>query len=162
MFKQEVQESVGYWVVMTAHALQRAMNEELAPYGINYRQWQVLAWLDIDGHLSQSELAERMDIEAATLATVLARMERDGWITREGCSEDRRKKLVRATPQANPAFENGVKCARRVRSRATRGFPADEVARVRKFLAAMQENLHAEQGREPAGNGKRTHAKAST
>lgn len=143
VLQYEFEESVGYWVVMTAHAFRKALNEELAPHGITYRQWQVLAWLAIEGCLSQSELADRMDIEPATLVTVVSRMERDGWITRESCTEDRRKKLVRPTAAANPVWEKGVQCARRVRGRAVRGFSPEAVTQMRQFLAAMQENLHA-------------------
>ena len=150
MLQYDFEASVGYWVVVTAHAFRKALNEELAPHGVNYRQWQVLAWLAIEGCLSQAELADRMDIEPATLVTVLSRMERDGWITRESCLEDRRKKLVRPTPAANPVWEKGVQCARKVRSLATRGFSEQEVTQVREFLAAMQENLRAEPGaKEP-------------
>ena len=143
MLQYDFEESVGYWVVLAAHALQKALNEELAPHGITYRQWQVLAWAALDGPLSQADLADRMDIEPATLVSVLGRMERDGWIVREDCPLDRRKKLVRPTQQAEPVWEKGVACARRVRAKATQGFTPEETVIVKRLLAAMRENLAA-------------------
>ncbi|MEX0710962.1 MAG: MarR family transcriptional regulator [Pirellulales bacterium] len=144
MLQYDFEESVGYWVVYTAHLFQRALNEELAPHGITYRQWQVLAWLALEGCLTQAQLAERMDIEPATLVSVLGRMERDGWITREECPGDKRKRLIRPTPRAKPAWEESVACARRVRARATQGFTPEQMATVKQLLAAMRENLSAE------------------
>jgi MarR family transcriptional regulator for hemolysin len=150
LLQYDFEESVGYWVVMAAHALQKALNEELAPHGITFRQWQILAWLALDGPLSQAELAERMDVEPATVVSVLGRMERDGWITREDCPTDRRKRLVHPTERVKPVWEQGVACARRVRARATRGFKAGDRERLKFLLGSMLDNLQAGR-REPAG-----------
>jgi MarR family transcriptional regulator for hemolysin len=143
VLQYDFEESVGYWAVLTAHAFQRALNEELAPHGITYRQFQVLAWLVLDGCLTQADLAERMDIEPATLVSVLGRMERDGWISREECLTDRRKRLIRPTSAAEPVWAQGVACARRVRAKATQGFRPDQVALVKELLGAMRDNLLA-------------------
>jgi MarR family transcriptional regulator, transcriptional regulator for hemolysin len=144
VLQYDFEESVGYWLCLTAHAMQKALNEELAPHGVTYRQWQVLAWLALDGALSQAELAERMDIEPATLVSVLARMERDGWVSREDDPLDRRKRLVRPTEQVKPVWEQGIACARRVREQATRGLDPDEVEQLKVLLAKMRGNLQVE------------------
>lgn len=141
MLQYDFEESIGYWTVMAAHALHRALSEELAPEGITHRQWQVLAWLAIDGTLSQAELAERMEIEPATLVSVLARMERNGWIIRRECAGDRRKRLVEATPASEPIWERGVECARRVREQATRGFSDQDRLELKRLLEALRNNL---------------------
>jgi MarR family transcriptional regulator for hemolysin len=145
MLQYDFEESVGYWVAMTAHAMHRALNEELAPYGITHRQWQVLAWLSLEGPLPQSELADRMDIEPATLVSVLARMERDGIIGRRTCPEDRRKRVVYPKPKAKAVWEQGVNCARRVRERATRGFAPADRERLKRLLSDVLDNMRAPQ-----------------
>lgn len=141
MLEYEFENSVGYWVVTAAHAMQRALNEELAPYGMTHRQWQVLCWLAIDGTLAQNELAERMNIEPATLVSVLARMERHGWIGRRVCPNDARRRLVFPKSKAKPIWEKGVQCAHRVRERATKGFTVEDRERLKHLLAAMLGNL---------------------
>ena len=80
MLHHDFEESVGYWLITTAHGYQRALNERLAPEGITYRQCQVLGYLALEGPLPQSELAGRMQIEPPTLVGILDRMEREGWI----------------------------------------------------------------------------------
>ncbi len=141
LLQYDFEESVGYWVVMTAHSFQRALNKELFRHGITYRQWQLLAWLALEGAQPQAELAEKMDVDPATLVSVLGRMQRDGWIRREGCSTDRRKRLIHPTEKSKPVWDKGVHCARRVRAQATQGFTPDQMSIVKEMLAAMRENL---------------------
>jgi MarR family transcriptional regulator for hemolysin len=139
----DFEDSVAYWVCQTAKAFERALNEELAPHGITFPQWQVLGWLALEGELTQAQLAERLRIEAPTLTGILDRMERAGWIARTVSPTDRRKKLVRPAPRVKPVWDQVVTCARRVRARAVRGLPPEDVRRVMTTLAAVQDNLKA-------------------
>jgi len=147
----DFENSVGYWVCQAAHAFQRAFNEELAPEGVTFRQAQVLGCLALEGQLSQTDLADRMRIEPPTLVGILDRMERDGWIRRDGDKADRRRKLVRATRAAKPAWTKIVAVANRVRARATRGMTATELKQLKKLLAVVQGNLQATPAQKVAG-----------
>lgn len=144
MLQYDFEESIGYWITMASHALQRALNEELAPHGLTYRQSHVLGWLALEGELSQTELARRMMIEPPTLVRILDRMERDGWIQRADCPTDRRKKLIRPRPQAIPVWKRIVACAKRVRARAGRGLTRDELRTLKRLLTRVQQNLGVE------------------
>ncbi len=144
MLEYEFEESVGYWVCMTSHLMERALNEELAPQGITFRQFQVLGWLALRGGMSQTELAERMNIEPPTLVGILDRMEREGWISREGCPDDRRRKIIRAQAKAEPVWSKMVASARRVRARATQGLDEHQLRTLMQLLAQVQENLNSE------------------
>jgi MarR family transcriptional regulator for hemolysin len=147
----DFENSVGFWVCQTSHALQRAFNEELAPQGVTFRQAQVLGCLALEGPLSQTDLAERMRIEPPTLVGILDRMERDGWIRRDGDKNDRRRKLVRPMPAAKPVWGKIVAAGKRVRTRATRGMSTSELAQLKKLLAAVQENLREAAAQREAG-----------
>jgi MarR family transcriptional regulator, transcriptional regulator for hemolysin len=141
MLEFDFENSVGYWVFSTTQEISRAMNDELAAHGITSRQWETLAWVSFAGELSQSELAERMSIEAPTLVGVLDRMERDGWIQRVPAESDRRKKLIRPTTRVQPLWEKMVQCAHRVRARATRGLTPEQLIELRETLALIRTNL---------------------
>jgi MarR family transcriptional regulator, transcriptional regulator for hemolysin len=141
VLEYDFEKSVGFWVCQTSHALQRAFNEELAPQGVTYRQAQVLGCLALEGELSQTDLADRMGIEPPTLVGILDRMERDGWIRRDGDKTDRRRKLIQATPAAKPVWSKIVGVAKRVRARASRGMSAAELAQLKKLLTRIQTNL---------------------
>jgi MarR family transcriptional regulator for hemolysin len=141
VLEYDFEKSVGFWVCQASHALQRAFNEELAPQGVTYRQAQVLGCLALEGQLSQTGLAERMGIEPPTLVGILDRMERDGWIRRDGDKTDRRRKLIQATPAAKPVWSKIVGVAKRVRAKASRGMTAAQLAQLKKLLNQIQANL---------------------
>jgi len=137
----DFEQSVGFWLTLTTQTYHRAICDELAPHGITYRQSMVLGWLALEGELSQTELANKMMIEPPTLVGILDRMERDGWIARHDCPADRRKKIIRADPAAEPVWEKIVNCAVRIRRRATEGLSERQLATLRKLLNRIQSNL---------------------
>ena len=141
MLEYDFENSVGFWVCQASHALQRAFNEELAPQGVTFRQAQVLGCLALEGRLSQIDLADRMRIEPPTVVGILDRMERDGWIRRDGDKQDRRRKYVEVLPAAKPVWKKIVAVAKRVRARASRGMTPTQLAQLKKLLTVVQGNL---------------------
>ncbi len=133
--------SIGYWVTIAALAFRRALNEELAPLGLTYRQAQVLGWLVLERELVQSDLAARMDVEPPTLAGILDRMESAGWITRARSLEDRRQKRVCLGVAAEPVWERIAACACRIRETATEGLSVEQTEQLRALLRIVHENL---------------------
>lgn len=144
MLEHDLEQSVGYWTIRAADAFRRAVTNEVSPHGITFRQCQVLGWLAIETPLSQAQLADQMNIEPPTLVGILDRMERDGWIQRAGCPNDRRKKLIYPTDNAQPVWARILECGRRVRAAATRGMSADEVNTLQRLLLAVEQNLSDE------------------
>jgi len=138
--------SVNYWTWLAS----RALNDELRPHGITWRQCQVLGWLALEGRLSQADLAEKIGIEPPTLVGILDRMERDGWISRLPCPDDRRKKLISPTEAAEPIWAKIVQCAVRVRTCAVRGLSETEVTELKRMLNVVQENLNQHRAEEVA------------
>ncbi len=143
VLQYDFDQSLGFWVCGMAHALRREMNLELAREGITYRQWEVLVCLAF-GDTTQTEIANRLGIEAPTLVGVLERMERDGWLERTGCPEDRRKKRIAPTRQASAVWNRMVACAHRVRARAQQGLSANDVATLKRISDQILRNLSAD------------------
>ncbi len=139
----DLEQSIGYWLTLATQAYHRAVSEEVAPHGITYRQSLVLGWLAVEGELSQAELAAKMLVEPPTLVGILDRMERDGWITRNECPSDRRKKLIRASAAAEPVWEKILDCAARVRARATEGLSERQVDTLRNLLEQVRTNVES-------------------
>jgi MarR family transcriptional regulator for hemolysin len=77
---------------------------------------------------------------------ILDRMERDGWITRHNCPGDRRKKIIRANPAAEPVWDKIVECALRVRQRAIEGLSQQELGTLKSLLRRVQQNLKSSNG----------------
>jgi len=143
MLEYDFEQSVAYWVVMTAHTFERSLNDELTPHGITFRQCQVLGWLALEGELSQVQLADRLRIEPPTLVGILDRMEKAEWIRRRSCDEDRRRKMIAPAASAKPIWEKVVACARRIRAEATEGITAEELLQLKATLEKIRRNLTA-------------------
>lgn len=141
MVDYDFEESIGYWLSRASLAYERSLNAELAPRGITFRQVQVLGCLVLSNEFIQTELAERIHVEPPTLVGILDRMERDGWISRHDCPTDRRKKIVRMRPQAEPVWAEMAACARRVRAKAMAGLRPEEVPLLKDLLSRVLNNL---------------------
>jgi DNA-binding MarR family transcriptional regulator len=87
---------------------------------------QLLALYQTDG-LTQAELCTRVQIEQPTMANTLARMERDGLITRTPDPADQRRALVRLTEHARRLEPDLLAAARAVNDLATQGLTDEEI-----------------------------------
>jgi len=144
VLEYDYENSVGYWLSTATHAIRRALEAELARERITIRQWEVLNWLALEGELTQADLAERMCVEAPTLTGILCRMERDGWLERRCCSDDRRCKRIRPTEQADAVWHRIAACGRRVRQKASEGLSPEELALLKSICGRIRHNLGAE------------------
>jgi MarR family transcriptional regulator, transcriptional regulator for hemolysin len=145
----DFEDSVGYWICRASRAFERAMNDELAPRGITYRQAQVLWLLVHEGSLSQTDLAERMRIEPPTLVGILDRMEREGWIRRESDDQDRRRKFISPLPKAKPVWSKIIACSDRVRARGNEGLSREEQQLLKQLMGRILDNLSDEKSADP-------------
>jgi DNA-binding MarR family transcriptional regulator len=152
MLEYDWENSVGYWVCMTSVAMRRALTSELSAQNITLRQWEVLVCIVLEGELSQADVADRLGIEAPTLVGILDRMERDGWIERVGCPDDRRRKRIRTTEKSALVWNRMAECAHRVREKATRGFHPEELQQLKSLCERLRNNLALDAGDvSPAG-----------
>lgn len=141
MIKYDFEESVGYWITLTHQSYFRTLESALAPHGITYRQAQVLAYLSIEGPLSQAELACRMMVEPPSLVGVIDRMEAGGLLERRPCPDDRRKKIIYPLASANRVWKKVVKCGKAVRAQATQNLSEREQATLKRLLKKVRDNV---------------------
>ena len=141
MLEYDYENSVGYWLSTTTHAIRRALEAELARERVTWRQWEVFNWLSLDGELTQAELAERMCVEAQTLTGILCRMEREGWLRRRPCPDDRRCKRISPTPRAEEVWRRIADCGHRVRKSAIQGLTEEELTTIKSLCGRIRNNL---------------------
>lgn len=144
LLSYDFEQSVGYWLLTTASVYEQAINAELEPHNITFRQAQVLGFSALHANLGQTELAELMRVEPPTLTGILDRMERDGWIRRVPDSRDRRCKRIEPLPAAQPIWSQIADCARRVRVQAVEGLTPSEKEQLLHLLSKVRQNLSPE------------------
>lgn len=88
--------SAGYLINQLARLAFEGLRKEIEPLGIVPGQFPaLLALWQRDGQ-TQRELVAKTDVEQATMANTLNRMERDGLIVRQAHPEDGRAQIGRA------------------------------------------------------------------
>ncbi|MCA1444291.1 MarR family transcriptional regulator [Ensifer sp. IC4062] len=93
-------ESATYLASLLAKGFSRALQERGQKLGFAPGQFPVLLELWSEEGLTQKQLLDRLDVEQATMANTLARMERDGVITRRKHPNDRRSQQIFLTERA--------------------------------------------------------------
>lgn len=144
MLENNFDNSVSFWVGLTSHLFEQALNKELSGTGITLRQVQVLSCLALYEEMAQNELANKLRIEPSTLVRILDRMERNGWIERFGLPEDRRKKIIRPTEQVAAKWAEILVHGERMEKLATDGLSQSQLKALKETLAAIRQNLGTE------------------
>ena len=138
-------ESAGYLMNHIARQFAILLGEGLKPLGISPAQFPILLELWQKDGLSQQELVERADLKQATIANTLARMERDGLITREPNPDDARSRLIMLTEQARSLQQQSTEIAQAINQTALSDLSADEqklfLEMAAKIVARQQEMI---------------------
>ena len=137
--------SAGYLTNHMARLFAQALHERIAPLGIVPGQFPaLLALWERDG-ITQKELVARLDIEQATMANTLTRMERDGLIRRTKHPSDARAQQIWLTAKAKAIREKAYTAADEVNAVAlstlSKKERADFIAHMTRVIEALQESI---------------------
>ena len=135
-------DSAGYLANHVARLFARGLTARIKPLGLTTGTFPALLELwEMDG-LTQKDLVVRLDIEQATMANTLARMERDGLIVRKKDESDGRVQRVWLTRRARDLRGPAIEAAR-AENAATLGSLSE--AEQRQFVTLMQKVIAAGQ-----------------
>jgi len=126
--------SAGYLANHMARLFAIALQKKIAPLGLAPAQFMTLLELWAEEGLTQRGLLQRLDVEQATMANTLARMERDGLIVRKPHPQDRRAQSIWLTDKARALETPAKKAASSVNEIALEGLPEEDRER---FIEAM-------------------------
>ena len=104
--------SPGYLANHMARLFALGLAPRIKPLGITPGQFPALLELFEKDGQTQKELVGKLDIEQATLANTLARMERDGLVVRREHPSDARAKTIHLTKKAKDIKAEAVQAAR--------------------------------------------------
>lgn len=133
--------SAGYLANHVARLFARELAEAVRPFGLAPAQFMVLLELWREEALTQKDLVGRLDVEQATMAATLARMERDGLIERRPDQADARARRIKLTPRARALQEPALAAAKGVNARALADFSDAErevlLSGLRRIVGAL-------------------------
>ena len=106
--KENVSASALYNVVRTFTLLNRLFQRNYARFDLTPAKLNVLMLVKHVGAeqgLPQREIARRLIISGSDVTGLIDRLEKDGLLTRQGASNDRRVKLIKITPKGSALLD---------------------------------------------------------
>lgn len=144
--------SPGYLANHLARLFAQRLHERIRPLGLAPAQFMTLLELWESDGLTQRDLLARLDVEQATMANTLARMERDGLIERRAHATDARAKTIHLTSRARDLRSPAQAAARDVNAMALGHLNGDDldlfVSTMRKAVERLKAG-EAIQGKGP-------------
>lgn len=120
--------------------------------GMPHAYYQILAMLsEVPGRtLRMSDLAEVTQSSQSRLSHAVGRLERNGWVCRQPCPDDRRSTLARLTEEGFAALAAAAPGhVRTVRAHVFDRLTVEQVAQLRDICRAVLSGLADERGRLP-------------
>lgn len=134
--------SAGYLANHMARLFAQGLQARIKPLGLSLGTFPALLELWKEDGLTQKELIDRLDIEQATMANTLTRMERDGLIRRKPHPVDGRAQQVWLTRKAKALQEPATLAAQAQNAVALSGFTEEELGTfiwlMRKTIEVMK------------------------
>ena len=130
-----------FWINHSSRLIMRHFEQRLRPLDFGMAYLPVVIALKENGALLQKHLAEHAHVEQPTMAALLARMERDGLISREPHPGDRRASLISLSAKAKARLPAAKERLGEVAKQATLGFSERERATLIALLRRVVNNL---------------------
>jgi DNA-binding MarR family transcriptional regulator len=134
-------QSAGFLANQMARLFTNALTQAIQPLGITPAQFVTLLELWRGDGLTQRDLVERLNIEQATMAGTLNRMERDGLITREPHPNDSRAQSIFLTERGRELQGPAQQVATEVNRMALATLTPDEQEELLALMHRVLERL---------------------
>ncbi len=106
-------------------------------------QWRALKVISRNEGISQTELAEYLDMEPIPVGRVIDRLEKTGFVERRADPSDRRRWRLHLTAKALAVVDEMEVIAGELRDDALRGIPHADLDALMRVLTQLKENLAA-------------------
>jgi len=143
MLHENLERNFGFLVHDVARLLRLTFDRRVKSMGLTRSQWWVLTHLFRNEGITQSALAEVLEVERPTLGRLLDRLEASGWVRREADAADRRAKRVFLSEAVEPQMRAMRTLAAGVRGDALKGLSRDEQEHFVDTLLTVKANLLA-------------------
>jgi MarR family transcriptional regulator for hemolysin len=139
--------SVDINFLFTLGELQRLVrayaDKQAARYGITRAQWAVLAKVERNEGLKQTELAEQMEMQPITLTRLIDKLCDNGWIERRGDENDRRVNRLYLRKAARPLLGKLAGLRSELTATALDGINPADAHRLLDQLDLIKENVRS-------------------
>ncbi len=141
MLRENLERNFGFILHDVARLLRTIYDRRVRDLGLTRSQWWVLTHLFRKDGITQSELAETLELERPSLGRLLDRLEAKGWVRRTPDARDRRAKRIYLTDAADTPMRIMREIAAGVREDALSSLNAADRDRFVDTLLTIKSNL---------------------
>lgn len=132
---------LGFLIHDVSRLRRSAFDRCLKPLNVTRSQWWVLAYLSREDGMTQSQLAEELDLGKVAVGGLIDRLEKSGLVRREADAADRRVNRVFLEPKSKQLIAKMRKVSHRMNSTILEGLADDKLESAALTLDAMKRNL---------------------
>jgi len=135
------EQSFGFLVSDVARLLRRNFDKRAQKIGLSRAQWQVLAWLKRNEGISQTKLADLLEMSPMTLVRLIDRLEMRGLVERRAHPSDRRVYRLYLAGNAQPSLDRLWAMGAETRAEALGDLSREAERALVEVLIKIRENL---------------------
>jgi DNA-binding MarR family transcriptional regulator len=132
---------LGYLMHDVSRLRRSAFDRSLKPMNVTRSQWWVLAYLSRQDGMTQSQLAEELDLGKVAIGGLIDRLEKSDLVRREADSTDRRVNRVFLQPQSKSLINKMRKMNHQLNEIILKGIAETELDGTAKTLVSIKKNL---------------------
>jgi DNA-binding MarR family transcriptional regulator len=132
---------LGFLIHDVSRLRRSAFDRCLKPLSVTRSQWWVLAYLSREDGMTQSQLAEELDLGKVAVGGLIDRLEKSGLVRREAAATDRRVNRVFLEPKSKQLVTKMRKVSHRMNEQILAGLTDDRLEATAVTLDAMKRNL---------------------
>jgi len=140
---------IGYTITDVARLMRTVFERRVRAVGLTRAQWLVIARVHRRPGLSQSEVADLLEIEKASAGRLIDRMQAKGWLTRRADASDRRINRLHLTPAAEQLHATIWPIAEATVDDALGDLSPEERQRLTRLMTRVKSKLQALAERDP-------------
>jgi DNA-binding MarR family transcriptional regulator len=149
--KQTINESLGFWLYRSHTQVSAALRQTFqdAGYDLTPEQWAVLFRLQEQEGINQIQLSEKTFKDRHNITRILKQLDKRGYIEKRNNENDKRAHRIYLSPSGRSLYKNIKPLVLKHRKRICKGFKAQDMLNIRKYLGQVIHNLNNHKVSEP-------------
>jgi DNA-binding MarR family transcriptional regulator len=132
---------LGFLIHDVSRLRRSAFDRCLKPLSVTRSQWWVLAYLSREDGMTQSQLAEELDLGKVAVGGLIDRLEKAGLLRRAADASDRRINRIFLQPKSKQLIARMRQVSHRLNEQILAGIADDRLEGSAATLDAMKRNL---------------------
>ena len=134
---------LGFFMHDVSRLRRTAFDEFMKPLGVTRSQWWVLSHLSRNDGMIQSDLADELALNKASLGALIDRLETSGLVERRADDADRRVKRLFLASHAQQFVQEMSARSHQMSERVLEGLSREERDELTRMLQRVKQNLQA-------------------